>query len=147
MIAAIAAISLPAIADDYWQHEAKAACHDLQQESVFHLPDVNPPYRLALAVKGQTWQLAVSGAEQQAKLSLQGEALAGSMAAYRRICARYYRAARGAGLDELSVMDKARRAAHVAGAQSLIQALGGNAQLDESTAKKLFTLLCALPPS
>ena len=63
---------------------------------------------------------------------------------YFAICDSYYKALRKASASELETLDMARRAIHDRGARHLAEALADKIELDELTARRLFTLICVL---
>ena len=62
------------------------------------------------------------------------------------ICDSYYQAIRTATPDKIEAIDMARRGIHNEGARTLQERLEGKAELDIDTARRLFTLICALIP-
>ena len=63
---------------------------------------------------------------------------------YGKICASYYEAVRSKPPAEIEALDEARRAIHGEGATGLRARLAGHVEVDDETAKRLFTLLHAL---
>ena len=74
-----------------------------------------------------------------------------SLAPFRRIvkdyfivCESYYEAIRTATPDRIEALDMGRRALHDEGSRILMERLKRKIELDFDTARRLFTLICAL---
>ncbi len=63
---------------------------------------------------------------------------------YFEICESYYAAIKNASLSRIEAIDMGRRGLHNEGAQILHQRLEGKVAMDFDTARRLFTLICAL---
>jgi uncharacterized protein (UPF0262 family) len=63
---------------------------------------------------------------------------------YFAICDSYYQAIRNATPQQIETVDMARRAIHNEAAELLRDRLAGKIEVDFDTARRLFTLLCAL---
>jgi uncharacterized protein (UPF0262 family) len=63
---------------------------------------------------------------------------------YFLICESYFAAVRSAGGARIEAVDMGRRGIHDEGAALLRERLAGKIDLDHKTARRLFTLLCAL---
>ena len=63
---------------------------------------------------------------------------------YRAICESYYDAIRTLSPSQIETIDMARRGVHNDGSELLQTRLKGKVQVDFDTARRLFTLLCAL---
>ncbi|MBN8997691.1 MAG: UPF0262 family protein [Rhizobiales bacterium] len=63
---------------------------------------------------------------------------------YFLICESYFAAVRSAGPERIEAVDMGRRGMHDEGATLLRERLAGKINLDHKTARRLFTLLCAL---
>ena len=104
------------------------------------------PWSLKLAVDDGRLVMTVCDSEGQ-----EVESLILGLARFRRvvreyfaICDSYYKALRKASASELETLDMARRAIHDRGARHLAEALADKIELDELTARRLFTLICVL---
>ncbi|MEP6444128.1 MAG: UPF0262 family protein, partial [Hyphomicrobiales bacterium] len=62
------------------------------------------------------------------------------------ICESYYAAIRSATPGKIEAIDMARRGIHNEGSELLQDRLAGKLEIDFDTARRLFTLLCALQP-
>jgi uncharacterized protein (UPF0262 family) len=63
---------------------------------------------------------------------------------YFLICESYYAAIRTASPARIEAIDRSRRALHDEGAELVAQRLADRIEIDGATARRLFTLLCAL---
>ena len=70
--------------------------------------------------------------------------LKGVLKDYLLICDSYYEALRGSSPSQIESVDMGRRGLHNEGAKALQDRLEGKIALDHETARRLFTLLCAL---
>ena len=129
------------------EHERKAAIYDLLEDNRFKLSNgVEGPYHLILANIENRLVFDVRNEAQQNIV-----AFGLSMTPFRRIvkdyfdiCESYYDAIRNAGPQQIETIDMARRGLHNEGSEILIERLGGKVELDLDTARRLFTLVCAL---
>jgi uncharacterized protein (UPF0262 family) len=60
------------------------------------------------------------------------------------ICDSYYNAVRSAGPGQIEAIDMGRRGVHNEGATILRERLEAKVAIDFETARRLFTLVCAL---
>ena len=65
---------------------------------------------------------------------------------YFQICESYFEAVKKLPPGQIEAIDMARRGIHNEGARVLQERLEGKADLDIDTARRLFTLVCALTP-
>ena len=63
---------------------------------------------------------------------------------YAMICESYYQAIRNATPQKIETLDMGRRALHNEGSELLKARLAGKVETDLDTARRLFTLICAL---
>src|SRR5690606_36771427 len=63
---------------------------------------------------------------------------------YGLMCESYYEALRGSSPSQIETVDMGRRGLHNAGAALLKARLEGKVEVDQETARRLFTLVCAL---
>jgi uncharacterized protein (UPF0262 family) len=63
---------------------------------------------------------------------------------YFMICGSYYSAVREAGPSKIEAIDMGRRALHNEGGEKLRERLAERVEVDDNTARRLFTLLCVL---
>lgn len=129
------------------EQERAVAIFDLIESNHFAPAiDHDGPYHLALAI-----------AEQKLVFDIRDTADAPiykfilSMAPFRRIikdyfeiCESYYAAIKTASLSQIETIDMGRRGLHNEGAQILHERMTGKVEMDFDTARRLFTLICAL---
>jgi uncharacterized protein (UPF0262 family) len=63
---------------------------------------------------------------------------------YSQICESYFEAVRRLPPSQIEAIDMARRGIHDEGARVLQERLEGKAVVDRATARRLFTLICAV---
>ena len=63
---------------------------------------------------------------------------------YFLICESYYDAIKRLTPSQIETIDMARRSLHDEGAQQLLDRLAGRIDMDNNTARRLFTLICVL---
>jgi uncharacterized protein (UPF0262 family) len=63
---------------------------------------------------------------------------------YFVVCDTYYQAIRSAAPSQIEAIDMGRRGLHDEGSQLLRDRLTGKINVDHDTARRLFTLICAL---
>jgi len=129
------------------EHERKVAIYDLLQENSFK-PNGAPqgPYVLFLGIVERRLAFDVRD-ESETPLVAFGL----SMSPFRKIikdyfllCESYYDAIRNAAPSQIETVDMARRGMHDEGSRILLDRLEGKIELDFETARRVFTLICAL---
>jgi uncharacterized protein (UPF0262 family) len=129
------------------QHERKVAIFDLLEENNFQLEDgTQGPYRLHLEIVENRLAFHVArddGAHAMTFLL--------SLSPFRKIikdyflvCESYYAAIKTEPPSRIEALDMGRRGLHNEGTQLLQQRLEGKISVDFDTARRLFTLICAL---
>lgn len=63
---------------------------------------------------------------------------------YFTVCDSYYQAIRAASPSQIEAIDMGRRGLHDEGSERLRSQLSGRVEIDHDTARRLFTLICAL---
>jgi len=63
---------------------------------------------------------------------------------YFMICESYYAAIKKLGTSQIEALDMGRRGLHNEGSELLRERLAGKIEVDHDTARRLFTLICAL---
>lgn len=63
---------------------------------------------------------------------------------YFMVCESYYQAIRTAPPSKIQAIDMGRRGLHDEGSRVLMERLKGKVDVDQDTARRLFTLICAL---
>ena len=129
------------------EHEREVAIYDLLDENVFALPDRDPgPYKLVLALAEDRLVFRVT-AEDDTDIATHMLALSPFRKVIRdyfTVCDSYYDAIRTAPPSRIQAIDMGRRGLHDEGSRILIERLDGKIEIDFPTARRLFTLICAL---
>ena len=136
--------SLAAASRDQEQ-ERQIAIFDLLEENVFS-PDgaEGGPYDLRIALIDNRLALDISGPGYQRRHLLSLSPLRGVVRDYRMVCESYYDAIRSATPQKIEALDMGRRGLHNEGSTILRRRLAGKVDIDLDTARRLFTLICAL---
>jgi uncharacterized protein (UPF0262 family) len=127
--------------------EREIAIYDLLEGNHF-VPKGSPggPYRLMLAVsEGRlVLDIKLENGEEHGRLILSLTPFGRVIKAYREICDSYYAAVRETHPTRIEAIDMGRRGLHDEGAALLMERLEGKVAMDTPTARRLFTLVCAL---
>jgi uncharacterized protein (UPF0262 family) len=136
--------SLAAASRDQEQ-ERQIAIFDLLEENVF-APDGAEcgPYDLRIALIDNRLALDITGPGYQRRHLLSLSPLRGVVRDYRMVCESYYDAIRNATPQKIEAVDMGRRGLHNEGSTVLKRRLAGKVEIDLDTARRLFTLICAL---
>ncbi|MFZ4602513.1 MAG: UPF0262 family protein [Caulobacterales bacterium] len=129
------------------EQERRVAIFDLLEQNSFALDGVElGPYALALSIQEQRLVFDVAGADgaQARTFVLSLTPLKRVVRDYFMICDSYYQAIRTATPQQIEAIDMARRGLHNEGSELLRERLAGKATFDLDTARRLFTLICAL---
>lgn len=129
------------------EHERAVAIYDLLESNEFQpLGHAGGPYALKISLVEKRLVFAVSEADGAAVI-----AHALSLTPFRRvvrdyfmICDSYYAAIRTATPSQIEALDMGRRGLHDEGSELLRERLKGKIGMDLATARRLFTLICAL---
>ena len=136
--------SLAAASRDQEQ-ERQIAIFDLLEENFF-APDgaLGGPYGLKLGVVENRLVLDVSGPDYERRHILSLSPLRGLIKDYFMICESYYQAIRNSTPAQIEALDMGRRGLHNEASELLQTRLAGKIETDADTARRLFTLICAL---
>jgi len=129
------------------EHERKVAIYDLIEDNSFKVNGHDRgPYRLTLAIaeKRLVLDIADSAAERCIMIGLALSPFRRIVKDYYLICGSYYQAIRTATPSQIETIDMARRGLHNEGSDVLKERLAGKVEVDDNTARRLFTLLCVL---
>ncbi len=134
------------------QQERRVAVFDLLEGNSFSLVDrkgmaaVPGPYRLRIAQRENRLVLEIDdeSGERIVEFRLLMNPFRQVMKDYFEICTSYRDAVKTAPLSRIETIDMARRAIHNEGARVVLERLRGKVEVDEETARRLFTLFCAL---
>jgi uncharacterized protein (UPF0262 family) len=136
--------SLSAVSRDQEQ-ERQIAIFDLLEDNYF-APEgaAGGPYDLRMSLVDNRLVLEVKapGYEKSHILSL--SPLRGLIRDYFIICESYYQAIRNATPQQIEALDMGRRGLHNEASELLMSRLKGKIDTDLDTARRLFTLICAL---
>jgi uncharacterized protein (UPF0262 family) len=104
------------------------------------------PYALALSIVDQRLVLRIEGAEgsEVRTLILSLQPFRKLIRDYFVVCDSYHSAIRTATAQQIEAIDMGRRALHNEGSTLLTERLAGKVNVDFDTARRLFTLICAL---
>jgi uncharacterized protein (UPF0262 family) len=126
--------------------ERRVAIVDLLKGNLFK-PEGAPggPYGLTLSMVDSRLAIDISGPGFERRLILSLTPLRGLIKDYFMLCDSYYDAIRSAKTSaQIEALDMGRRGVHNEGAGLLRERLAGKVEMDEDTARRLFTLICAL---
>jgi len=129
------------------EHERAVALFDLLEENEFALVGGEPgPYKLHIGVFENRLVFGVHDGD-DAKL----RDIILSLTPFRKIvkdyfliCGSYYAAIKKLGTAQIEALDMGRRGLHNEGSELLRERLAGKIEVDLDTARRLFTLICAL---
>ena len=129
------------------EHEREVAIFDLLEQNRFALQDHEAgPYTLKLSLADNRLVFTVADA---AREPIQHVML--SLSPFRRLvkdyflmCESYYQAIKVATPSRIEAIDMGRRGLHDEGSRLLMERLKGKILIDIATARRLFTLICAL---
>jgi uncharacterized protein (UPF0262 family) len=129
------------------EHEREVAIYDILENNHFAIEGRNDgPYKLVLGLVEDrlvfTVTPEVDAGNYTYMLSL--TPLRRVMKDYFLVCETYYQAIRTQPPSKIQAIDMGRRALHDEGSRVLSERLSGKITLDHDTARRLFTLICAL---
>lgn len=134
------------------EQERKVAVFDLLEQNSFTLPKrddrVVPegPYRVTLSIRDKrlVFDVATEDGQRAAEFHLSLGPFRQVVKDYFQICESYYTAVKTLPPSQIETIDMARRGIHNEGSRVLKERLEGKAEIDEDTARRLFTLICVL---
>ena len=129
------------------EHERAVALFDLLEDNDFALVGGEKgPYRLRIGIFEQRLVFDVRNGE-DGKL----RDIVLSLTPFRKvvkdyflICESYYAAIKKLGPSQIEALEMGRRGLHNEGSELLRERLAGKIEVDHDTARRLFTLICAL---
>jgi uncharacterized protein (UPF0262 family) len=136
--------SLAAVSRDQEQ-ERQIAIFDLLEDNHF-APEgaATGPYDLLISLVEGRLALDITGPNFQRRHLLSLSPFKTVARDYRMICESYYDAIRNATPARIEALDMGRRGLHNEGSELLKARLEGKIEIDQDTARRLFTLVCAL---
>ena len=134
------------------EQERKVAMFDLLEGNSFVLPQrdghtlPDGPYRLALSIRQKrlVFEISTEDARKASEFHLSLGPFRQVVKDYFQICESYFDAVKTAAPSQIETIDMARRGIHNEGARILSDRLEGKAEVDNDTARRLFTLICVL---
>jgi uncharacterized protein (UPF0262 family) len=129
------------------EHEREVALYDLLEANSFSLSGHDGgPYRLVLAVVEDrlVFSIGDESSEQLMTHVLSLTPFRRIVRDYFTVCESYYQAIRTSPPSKIQAIDMGRRGLHDDGSRLLVERLKGKIIVDHDTARRLFTLLCAL---
>ena len=134
----------PATADI--EHERKVAIYDLLEENLFKPVGAGQgPFELYLSnvERRLVFDVRREGGAPLGQIHLSMTPFRKIIKDYFMLCESYYDAIRNAAPAQIETVDMARRAMHNEGSEILRERLRDKIDLDENTARRLFTLICS----
>jgi uncharacterized protein (UPF0262 family) len=129
------------------EHERAVALFDLLEDNDFRLVGgESGPYKLNLGVFEQRLVFGVHSADGRKlrDIILSLTPFRKVVKDYFLICGSYYAAIKKLGPAQIEAIDMGRRGLHNEGSELLRERLAGKIEVDLDTARRLFTLICAL---
>ena len=137
-------VTLPAATAEI-EHERRVAIFDLVEKNSFEpVGAEGGPYKLKLSLQDNRLVFDIDGENFTRTYAISLTPLKGVIKDYLMICDSYYEALRGSSASQIESVDMGRRGLHNEGADQLKTRLDGKIVVDHETARRLFTLLCAL---
>jgi uncharacterized protein (UPF0262 family) len=136
--------SLAAASRDQEQ-ERQIAIFDLLEDNYFHPEGAETgPYDLKLGLTENRLAFDITGPGFEKRHLLSLSPFRGVIKDYFMVCESYYHAIRNATPQQIEALDMGRRGLHNEGSMLLKERLAGKVETDTDTARRLFTLICAL---
>ncbi len=129
------------------EHERAVAIYDLIEDNVFDPIDApDGPYTVNLSMEENrlVFDIRDPAGDAIRRLPLAVTPFRRIVKDYFHICESYFEAIKWAPPSRIEAIDMGRRGVHNEGAQMLKDRLAGNIEINEDTARRLFTLLCVL---
>ncbi|HEV7329320.1 MAG TPA: UPF0262 family protein [Bosea sp. (in: a-proteobacteria)] len=129
------------------EHERAVAIYDLIERNHFALPDFDGgPYAVHLALVERRLAFEVKSADGAPVVThhLSLTPLKRIIKDYELVCDSYYAAIRTSTPAQIEAIDMGRRGLHDEAAVLLVERLSNKVEIDNETARRLFTLIYAL---
>ena len=128
------------------EHERAVALFDLIEENDFALVSTPGPYRLRIGIFEQrlVFDVRDEGDHQLRDIVLSLTPFRKVVKDYFLVCESYYAAIKKLSPSQIEALDMGRRGLHNEGSELLRERLDGKIEIDLDTARRLFTLICAL---
>ncbi|PHR56743.1 MAG: hypothetical protein COA47_12480 [Robiginitomaculum sp.] len=129
------------------EHERRVAIFDLLEENQFRpAGEDEGPFHLSLSIMDRRLVLDIAreNGDPVKRHLLSLSPFRRIIRDYFMVCESYYDAIRMAPPERIEALDMGRRGLHNEGSELLEARLEGKVEMDFDTARRLFTLLCAL---
>lgn len=134
------------------EQELNVAIYDLLEENRFRpalredQPVANGPFRLGIGMSDRMliMEIRTEEATSPLELKLSLSPLRGVIKDYFAICEQYFDAVKRLPPSKIEAIDMGRRGLHNEGAELLSERLEGKIETDQQTARRIFTVICAL---
>ncbi|MGR3291979.1 MAG: UPF0262 family protein [Paracoccaceae bacterium] len=134
------------------EQERKVAIFDLLEDNSFDLSDREDrmvprgPYKLILAIRDRrlVFDLSTENGAKAGEFHLSLGPFRQVVKDYFQICESYFDAVKRLPPGQIEAIDMGRRGIHNEGARVLQERLEDKAEVDNDTARRLFTLICVL---
>ena len=131
------------------EHEREVAIFDLLEKNKFKLNGDNisiGPYKLRLSFKDGNITFLVSNKDNEfiKNVILSIKPFRRLIKDYFLVCESYYDAIKTMSPKQIEAIDMGRRSLHNEGAEILKDRMSKHVEIDASTARRFFTLLCVL---
>ncbi len=130
------------------EHEMGVAIYDLLEQNYFApVGDMSGPYHVELSIRdARTLVFAINteAGEPLGEVMLTLSPFRRIVKDYFTVCESYFDAIKDAPASRIEALDMGRRGLHNDGAELLRDNLKGKIDIDEETARRLFTLVCVL---
>ncbi|MEM6762095.1 MAG: UPF0262 family protein [Pseudomonadota bacterium] len=129
------------------EHERAIAVYDLLEDNFFEpVGAAGGPFRLSLSIVENrlVFQVADERDDPVVAHILSLTPLRKVVKDYFLICESYFTAIKRAAPAQIEAIDMGRRGVHDEGSRLLAERLEGKINMDHGTARRLFTLICAL---
>ena len=134
------------------EQERRVAIFDLLEQNSFELPTRDGralpagPYSLMLAIREKrlVFEVGTKDGDPAGEFHLSLGPFRQVVKDYFQICESYFDAVKTLPPSQIETIDMARRGIHNEGARVLQERLDGKANVDDDTARRLFTLICVL---
>lgn len=138
------AATLPAATAEI-EHQRRVAIFDLVEQNSFTPEGAEGgPYSLRLSSQDNRLAFDIAGPDFSRTHVLSLSPMKTVIRDYALICESYYEALRGSSPSQIESVDMGRRGLHNEGAELLRGRLEGKVEMDKETARRLFTLVCAV---
>ena len=129
------------------EHERAIAIYDILEENTFSLPNYDGgPYglRISLIEKKLCFEVTAQDGRHLVSHHLSLTPFNQVVKDYFQICESYFDAVKRLPPAQIEAIDMGRRGIHDEGSRILLERLEGKVETDMATARRLFTLICAL---